>query len=68
MIKLRNFTYTYGTAENSTLKNINLEIRAGELILVTGHSAAGKTTLALAMAGILHHEIGGRIEALKLEF
>ncbi|MHC1755003.1 MAG: ABC transporter ATP-binding protein [Methanosarcina sp.] len=62
MIELRNFSYTYGTAENPALKNINLEVRKGELLLVTGHSAAGKTTLALAMAGILHHEIGGRIE------
>lgn len=62
MIELRDFSYTYGVAENSTLKNINLKVREGELLLVTGHSAAGKTTLALAMAGILHHEIGGRIE------
>jgi len=62
MIELRNFSYTYGTAASPALKNINLEVRKGELLLVTGHSAAGKTTLALAMAGILHHEIGGKIE------
>ncbi|WP_440945193.1 ABC transporter ATP-binding protein [Methanosarcina sp. T3] len=62
MIELRNFSYTYGTAASPALKNINLEIRKGELLLVTGHSAAGKTTLALAMAGILHHEIGGKTE------
>lgn len=62
MIELRNFSYTYGTAEKPALKNINLEVKKGELLLVTGHSAAGKTTLALAMAGILHHELGGKIE------
>jgi len=62
MIGLREFSYTYGVAENSSLKNINLEIRKGELLLVTGHSGAGKTTLAFAIAGILHHENGGRIE------
>lgn len=62
MIELKDFSYTYGTAENSILKKINLDVRQGELLLVTGHSAAGKTTLALAMAGILHHEIGGKIE------
>lgn len=61
MIELKDFSYTYGIAENAALKNVNLEIRKGELLLVTGHSAAGKTTLALAMAGILHHEIGGKI-------
>jgi energy-coupling factor transport system ATP-binding protein len=62
MIELRNFSYTYGTADIPTLKNINLDVKKGELLLVTGHSAAGKTTLALAMAGILHHELGGKIE------
>ncbi|AKB32231.1 Duplicated ATPase component of energizing module of predicted tryptophan ECF transporter [Methanosarcina siciliae HI350] len=62
MIELRNFSYTYGTATIPALKNIDLEVRKGELLLVTGHSAAGKTTLAFAMAGILHHEIGGKIE------
>ncbi|MGB9939318.1 ABC transporter ATP-binding protein [Methanosarcina sp.] len=62
MIELKDFSYTYSTAENPVLKKVNLEVRQGELLLVTGHSAAGKTTLALAMAGILHHEIGGRIE------
>lgn len=62
MIELRNFSYTYGTAEKPALKNITLDVKSGELLLVTGHSAAGKTTLALAMAGILHHELGGKIE------
>ncbi|KKH47716.1 ABC transporter ATP-binding protein [Methanosarcina sp. 1.H.A.2.2] len=62
MIELKDFSYTYGTAGNPALDRINLEIQAGELLLVTGHSAAGKSTLAFAMAGILHHEIGGRIE------
>jgi energy-coupling factor transport system ATP-binding protein len=62
MIELKDFSYTYGVAEEPSLKNINLEIRNGELLLVTGHSAAGKTTLALAMAGILNHEIGGKID------
>lgn len=62
MIVLKDFSYTYSTAGNPALDSINLKIPAGELLLVTGHSAAGKSTLAFAVAGILHHEIGGRIE------
>ncbi len=62
MIELRDFSYTYGVAENPALENISLDVQEGELLLVTGHSAAGKTTLALALAGILHHEIGGKVE------
>ena len=62
MIGVKDFSYTYGVAESPSLRNINLKVRKGEFLLVTGHSGAGKTTLALAMAGILHHEFGGRIE------
>ena len=62
MIEVRDFSFTYGTAEKPTLENISLEVPAGKLLLVTGHSAAGKTTLALALAGILHQEIGGSFE------
>lgn len=62
MIRVRDFSYTYGTAEKPSLESISLEVPAGELLLVTGHSAAGKTTLAFALAGILHQEIGGSFE------
>ncbi len=62
MIEAGDFSYTYGTAEKPALENISLEVPAGELLLVTGHSAAGKTTLALALAGILHQEIGGSFQ------
>ena len=65
MIEVRDFSFTYGTAEKPTLEKISLEVPAGKLLLVTGHSAAGKTTLALALAGILHQEIGGDFEGIS---
>ncbi|MDD1729693.1 MAG: energy-coupling factor transporter ATPase [Methanospirillum sp.] len=43
------------------LQEITLSISAGELILITGPTAAGKTTLCLALAGILQHELGGTL-------
>ncbi|MFH0966427.1 MAG: ABC transporter ATP-binding protein, partial [Methanobacteriota archaeon] len=43
------------------LQDITLSIGKGELILITGPTAAGKTTLCLALAGILHHELGGTL-------
>jgi energy-coupling factor transport system ATP-binding protein len=41
------------------LSDITLSIGSGELILITGPTAAGKTTLCYALAGILQHEFGG---------
>src|SRR5687767_13134994 len=44
------------------LRNVVLEIGRGEIVGVTGHVGAGKTTLALACAGLLGHSVPARIE------
>ena len=59
MILASSLSYTYPFATFPALKDITLSIGAGELILITGPTAAGKTTLCHALAGILHHEFGG---------
>ena len=43
-IELRNVSFAY-TTRNTVLKNIDLEIRAGETIAVVGTTGCGKTTL-----------------------
>jgi energy-coupling factor transport system ATP-binding protein len=59
MILASSLSYTYPFSHVPALKDITLSIGKGELILITGPTAAGKTTLCLALAGILHHELGG---------
>ena len=51
-----NFSYT----DKPVLKNINLKIKKGEFIGITGVSGAGKTTLADIIAG-LYKPISGEI-------
>lgn len=43
-ISIRNATFGY-QSYNPVLENINLEIKAGEMIGIVGHSGSGKTTL-----------------------
>jgi len=61
MIQLGNVSYTYPNTTKKVLNTINLEVRPGECVVVTGQAGAGKTTLCLAAAGILQHEYAGGV-------
>ena len=43
MIKIRNLTKSFGSLE--VLKNVNLDIREGEIVTIIGPSGSGKSTL-----------------------
>lgn len=62
VLGLQGVSYTYPGSVTPALKGIDLDIRRGEIVFVTGPTGAGKTTLCLAASGILHHEYGGIIE------
>jgi len=59
MISVRNLSFRYEGREYKTLDNINLDIKLGELIVLTGKSGCGKTTFALALTGFLSHLFAG---------
>ncbi len=47
------FTHAFNSPwAHESLKNISLEVRFGELVLVTGPNGSGKTTLARVIAGM----------------
>lgn len=55
-IVLENVSYTYmaGTPyEKTAIKNINLEIKAGEFVGIIGHTGSGKSTLVQHLNGLL---------------
>ena len=52
MIKIDNFSFYYGDAENPALENINLEIKEGEFIALVGPSGSGKSTLLHLIGGL----------------
>lgn len=43
----------------SVLKGVNLEIESGEFVSILGPTGVGKTTLCLALNGIVPHSAGG---------
>lgn len=44
-IKFENVSFAYDDAKSNALKNINLEIEAGEVVAFVGKSGSGKTTI-----------------------
>ena len=57
MIKISNVSKTYATGF-SALKNINLEVRQGEIFALLGPNGAGKTTLISLICGIVTPSTG----------
>jgi len=68
MIKLEKVSRTYrnGKAEVYALKDISLEINAGEFVAIMGHSGSGKSTL-LNILGFLDKPDSGTYTVLDRE-
>jgi putative ABC transport system ATP-binding protein len=52
--------YDLGRRKLNALKNVNLEIKLGEFVVVTGHSGSGKTTL-LNLIGAIDYASSGQV-------
>ncbi len=58
VLTINALTYRYPGATAAALLDVSLAVRAGEFICLTGDSGCGKTTLLLAIKGLLR---GGRL-------
>ena len=55
MIRFKDFSFSYEGMAEDTLKNIDLEIKDGGTVLLTGRSGCGKTTLLRSINGLIPH-------------
>lgn len=56
--EIKNLDYSYPNSEEKTLKNINLTIKQGQTIGITGKIGSGKSTLLMVMTGLIKPEPG----------
>jgi energy-coupling factor transporter ATP-binding protein EcfA2 len=56
---LEDVSYAYPDADGVALRDVGLEVAAGELVVVAGGSGSGKSTLLRAAAGLVPHFHGG---------
>jgi ABC-type multidrug transport system fused ATPase/permease subunit len=57
-IEFRNVSFRYPQAASDALRNINLEIRAGEKVAIVGPNGSGKTTLVSLLPRLLDPTAG----------
>lgn len=62
MLKIDNLSYRYPSRKQFTLKNINLTLADGEMLLLAGRSGCGKSTLIKAISGLLGSEERGELQ------
>ncbi len=62
MIRVSRLSYRYPGASTRALEEIDLEIKEGEAVIITGETGAGKSTLIYALNGLIPHVLAGQRE------
>jgi len=61
-IDFQNVTFTYEGSNLPALKDVNLSIKPGEIVLITGPAGSGKTTLCSCINGLIPHFHEGSLQ------
>lgn len=59
IIEIKDLSFRYFDSGRDILRNINLSVGEGEIILIAGHSGSGKSTLLRAINGLIPHQHAG---------
>ena len=61
MIKLKDVSFTYQGSDGNNLYDINLHIKKGECVLISGKSGCGKTTILRIINGLIPNFYMGKL-------
>lgn len=61
-IEVRNLSFRYLGKSEPALRNVNIEIEQGEVVLLAGRSGSGKSTLIRCINGLIPHRYEGVYE------
>ena len=61
LVEVDHLTYRYRRATEPAIRDLNLTVGAGEVILVAGPSGCGKSTLIRAINGLIPHAYPGEL-------
>jgi energy-coupling factor transporter ATP-binding protein EcfA2 len=61
-IDFQNVSFSYEGSNTPALKDINLSINMGEIVLITGPAGSGKTTLCSCINGLVPHFHEGNLQ------
>jgi energy-coupling factor transport system ATP-binding protein len=59
-VSFRGVSYAYPDSPRAALRDVDLDVARGEILLVVGSSGSGKSTLLRAVNGLVPHTSGGR--------
>jgi energy-coupling factor transporter ATP-binding protein EcfA2 len=62
LVELRDVRFRYPGASDWALDGVSLSVEDGEVIGLAGPTGAGKTTLCMALAGLVPHATGGELD------
>ena len=62
IIRIEHLNFSYPRMKGPLLRDINLQIEEGELVLLTGANGSGKTTLGKCVNGLVPYSTGGGFE------